>query len=324
MKSKIYCGNCLEIMKNFPDNYIDTIITDPPYGLKFIFSKLNRKKWNYQIPSVDIFAEMLRISKPGAQILCFAGTRTWHRMAINMEDAGWFVNDTLCWLYGQGFPKSVDISYIIDKNKGKFGEVKQKNKVSGELLKEGNKKKIIELYKPYSDQAKDWYGWGTALKPAWEPIILGSKGIEGNYDNNAINYGVCGLWIDGGRVKTESVNFGIIRTSNGRYPTNVLFDEDTVKLLNKRNSRFFYCAKTIRKKGEAKHPTRKPLELMKYLCNITKTPTGGIVLDPYAGSGTTALGCIETKRKYIMIEQDEQYYKEMKNRIKNFKIRKIL
>ena len=105
--SKLILGDCRKVMKRFEDNIVDTIITDPPYGLKFM-----GKKWDYDIPAVEVFEEMLRVAKPGAFLLCFGGTRTFHRITCNIEDAGWVIRDTMMWMYGQGFPKSSNISKI--------------------------------------------------------------------------------------------------------------------------------------------------------------------------------------------------------------------
>ena len=108
--NKIYEGDCIEIMKGMEENYVDTVITDPPYGLSFM-----GKKWDYDVPNINLWKEVLRVAKPGATLLCFAGTRTQHRMAVAIEDAGWILKDCIMWLYGSGFPKATDISKQLDK-----------------------------------------------------------------------------------------------------------------------------------------------------------------------------------------------------------------
>jgi DNA modification methylase len=311
IKNTILCNDCENLLKNFPSNCIDTIITDPPYALKF-----KNNKWDYSLPHINVFTELLRIIKPGGTMLIFGGTRTFHRLAVNIEDSGWYISDVMCWLYGQGFPKSVDISYMIDKNRNSLGSVVQKMKVGNPMEKNSGKKEI-KITGPNTDYAKLWYGWGTALKPAWEPIIVCNKHIEGNYDDNAIKHGVAGYWIDGARIQDNGFQSGIKRTNTGRWPSNLLFDEQSCQLIGNK-SRFFYCSKENKKDNFNNHPTVKPFDLIKYLCILTRTPTGGIVLDPYAGSGTTALACIETKRDFIVIEKENEYCDIIKKRINGF------
>ena len=310
-------GDMMEVLSKFPDNSIHTIITDPPYGLKF-----KNKKWDYQVPSVDQFKELLRIIKPGGMLLCFGGSRTFHRMAINIEDAGWYINDTIMWIHGQGFPKSVDISYMIDKRRKSEGDItafRTGNKIMGE-----GQKRQIYITEPNLDEAKKWYGWGTALKPAFEPIIIANKHIEGNYDDNAINQGVAGFHIDGVRIG-ENESFGIERTSKGRYPSNLIFDEDSSAFLDERFSkkellsRFYYCAKASNKeKGENNTcPTVKPLSLMDYLVKLTNMPNETITLDPFAGSGSTLIALRNNNRNFIGIEREKEYFDIIQERLKD-------
>lgn len=406
----IYQGDCLEVMKGFPDNSIDTILTDPPYGLGFMgkewdtfdrnqfgikgkegendlkvkknfdilprYNKGIKAGYNLQYFTYQWAKEALRVAKPGATLMCFGGTRTWHRIAVGIEEAGWEIFDTIMFLYGSGFPKSLNIGKAINKI--------QKN--------------------------SKWEGWGTSLKPAYEPIICARKPNEGSYANNALKWGVAGLNINEARIGTEKVNVhdapkgtfaggeqnrGSIknyRDHQGRFPANVILDEEAGRLLDEQSgvrpagnfpkrrgetvyfglskaenrnnfvgnigdsgsaSRFFYCAKASKaernrgceeleekigggmagtadktlKTGSGNernnrmknnHPTVKPLSLMKYLCILTKTPTetGGIILDPFAGSGTTGMACVEVGRPYILIEKEADYVKIAKARIK--------
>ena len=166
-------ADCLEAMKKLPDNFIDAVITDPPYGLSFM-----GKDWDYGVPGVAFWKEALRITKPGGHIVAFGGSRTYHRLTCAIEDAGWEIRDCLGWLYSSGFPKSMDISKAIDKKMG-------------------------------SEQAKKWKGWGTCLKPAFEPIVLARKPIEGTVAENVLKYGVGGINIDECRVSTtDNLNGG--------------------------------------------------------------------------------------------------------------------
>lgn len=151
-------GDCVDKLKDLSDNSIDSVVTDPPYGLKFM-----GKKWDYDVPNLKVWQECLRVLKPGGYLLSFAGTRTYHRMAVRIEDAGFEIRDMIAYVYGSGFPKSLNIG-----------------------------KKL-----------KDWEGWGTALKPALEPICVARKPFKGTVAQNVLKWGTGGINIDGSRVGTE-------------------------------------------------------------------------------------------------------------------------
>jgi hypothetical protein len=201
---KIINGDCLVEMRGIQSNSIDAIVTDPPYGLSFM-----GKHWDYDVPQVPVFKEMLRVLKPGGHLLCFGGSRTFHRIAVNIEDAGFDIRDTLMWLYGSGFPKSHNLK-------------------------------------------DDWKGWGTALKPAHEPIIMARKPLEGTVAANVLEYGTGAINIDGCRVETsDTLSFGSrelgdgvkygkckpttegIQNPAGRWPANVItsYPEDEYQLV---------------------------------------------------------------------------------------------
>jgi site-specific DNA-methyltransferase (adenine-specific) len=366
---------------------IDTIITDPPYGLSFM-----GKKWDYDVPSVDFWKVALVACKPGATALVFAGSRTYHRMACNMEDAGWILKDTIMWLYGSGFPKATDISKQLDKGherkvvsrektpykvdgKAKDG-ISLVGSVRGDFCKQQDEDgyRIKEITEPATPEAKLWNGWKShGLKPAYEPIIVAMKPNDGTYANNALKHGVSGLNIDGGRIEGDMgkdraegkprINTDKYGKANpvlnpqsplGRFPANIILDEEAGEMLDEQSgvlsaghapkkskanpfggnnetprteikykkggaSRFFYCAKASKKeRGQANsHPTVKPLALMEYLVKLTATPTGGVVLDPFMGSGTTGLACKNQGRDFIGIEMDEEYYRIAKARIES-------
>jgi site-specific DNA-methyltransferase (adenine-specific) len=183
-----------------PDNSVDSIVTDPPYGLSFM-----GKKWDYDVPSVEIWAECLRVLKPGGHLLAFAGTRTQHRMAVRIEDAGFEIRDMIAWVYGSGFPKSLDVSKAIDKAAGADREVVDTYSRlgrSGGIL--GKETEIIKnITTPSTEAARQWQGWGTALKPALEPITVARKPLIGTVAENVLEHGTGGLNIDGCRVGTE-------------------------------------------------------------------------------------------------------------------------
>lgn len=415
----------------------------------------------YQMWTYRWAKECLRVIKPGGILLSFGGTRTFHRLTCAIEDAGWEIRDCMMWLHGQGFPKSANISKQIDKAAGVEREVVgvkpgheefAGRKTKGHIdFKNGTdgfdrpwlhddiaREHYHEATAPATDEAKLFDGYGTALKPAWEPIILAMKPIDGTYAENALKHGVSGINVDGGRVGTDSVrtqersdakhkqsnSLGAAWSGDvddslhvGRFPANVIWshhpecvqvgmkkvkgsgwaesgskesenramsgpnyerepkpdafvDEDGLETVEdwkchpgcpsqqfpdskgqqgdlvghdserqspngcygkmgaavdhlKRDdsgsasrffqsfppdtSRMFYCAKAgASERGDYNnHPTLKPLRLMEYLCKLTKTPTGGVVLDPFLGSGTTALACVNTGRMFVGIEQDQ-------------------
>jgi DNA modification methylase len=310
-------SDCLEAMRNMESNTIDCILTDPPYGLKFMGNK-----WDYQIPSIDVCKEALRVCKPGSMMLAFGGTRTYHRLTCGIEDAGWEVRDCLMFMYGTGFPKSHN----------KFG---------------------LE-------------GYGTALKPAYEPILMCMKPLDGTYAQNAEKWGLGGINIDACRISTDDdlsrmksggneyiyaggwKKINLPNPIGGRWPANVLFDEEAAAALDfqsgvsksptgfsKRKasenncmsggntertcsngyndsgyaSRFFYCAKASkRERGEDNnHPTVKPIKVLEYLLTLIKPPGDAVVLDPFMGSGSTLIAAKNLGIRAIGIEISKEY-----------------
>lgn len=216
MTIKLYTGDCLDIMPQLDADSIDTIITDPPYGLSFM-----GKDWDHGVPGVPFWKAALRVAKPGAIMLAFGGTRTFHRLTCAIEDAGWIIRDCVMWVYGSGFPKSANISKMIDKAAG-AERVVVGNKLSlpgyhlsghdagGETFGHGlssstpeTRAKSANITAPATPEAQTWHGYGTALKPAWEPIIVAMKPLDGSFANNALTHGVAGLWVDGGRIPTS-------------------------------------------------------------------------------------------------------------------------
>ena len=263
--NQIICGKCEAVLQGFPDNSIDTIITDPPYGLSFM-----GKKWDYNVPSVEIWQECLRVLKPGGTLLCFAGSRTQHRMACNVEDAGFILKDCIMWLYGSGFPKATDISKQIDKFKRRdrevIGQEKQKGNIGYENEDYQFKPNIRHITAPATPEATLWNGWKShGLKPAYEPILVAIKPNEGSYANNALKWGVSGLNINGARIEPQSekdlkeirserpsktsnkneysLNHGGLEgmdRSNrqevtGRFPANIILDEESARLLDEQS-----------------------------------------------------------------------------------------
>ncbi len=203
----LHLGNCLDSLKGVPDNSVDSIVTDPPYGISFM-----SKKWDYDVPSVEIWKECLRVLKPGGFLLSFSSTRTYHRMTTNIEDAGFEIRECVSWVYASGFPKSHNISASIDKmyghpNRGRAiptassyqaCDVDQDNKLTSNP---------VGPYEPKTDEAKQWQGWGTALKPSQEFIAMARKPLDGTVANNVLTWGTGGINIDAARVPMSDEDY---------------------------------------------------------------------------------------------------------------------
>ena len=214
---KILVGDCKEQMAKMPDNSVDSIVTDPPYGLEFM-----GKEWDKGVPPIDYWQEALRILKPGGHLLSFGGSRTYHRMACAIEDAGFEIRDQIMWVYGSGFPKSLDVSKAIDKAAGAKREVVGKTaRCVGPSQDEGYQGTSTfrggtnDLTAPATPEAKQWEGWGTALKPAHEPIVVARKPFDGTVANNVLAHGTGAMNIDGCRVTNNGEQFGKLPNRGG-------------------------------------------------------------------------------------------------------------
>ena len=343
--NKIYIGDCLATMKTWRGNSVDAVVTDPPYELGFM-----GKKWDSSgvAFSPATWSEVLRVMKPGAYLLAFSGTRTYHRMVCAIEDAGFEIRDQIQWIYGSGFPKSLDVSKAIDKANGDKRPVvkeikgaKPGNHGGSGSYGHGTDRSVSSAA---SAASAAWEGWGTALKPANEPICLARKPLEGTVAANVLKWGTGALNIDASRIasdedyaakcasvvgldskRTERVfgDFGSLREDSaheaGRWPANVILDQYAAGLLDAQEpgaSRFFYVAKpdvaeresgmnTVKMRGN-NHPTVKPVDLMACLIRLV-TPPGGVVLDPFLGSGTTAIAASRLLYQWIGCEMDAEY-----------------
>lgn len=404
MNATIHHGDCLEIMATLPDASVDAIVTDPPYGLAFM-----GKRWDHGVPGVEFWANALRVAKPGAHLLAFGGTRTYHRIACAIEEAGWEIRDCVMWVYGSGFPKSHDVSKAIDKAAGARREsipvgspVKRMipgadQNATGSCIKNNGREFQPNISEPATEEARRWNGFGTALKPAWEPIIVARKPLCGTVAENVLKHGTGGINVDGCRVAfhgeadkaaaAASASQRLCQDQNknrtaygkfndgpaslqpyldgidkGRWPANVIHDgsdevvglfpqttsgsislhhtRSTSKTKNDygaRAARFFYCAKASKadrdegvagvagvgalrdggRKSEPRrnhHPTVKPTALMRYLCRLV-TPPGGVVLDPFTGSGSTGKAAILEGFQFIGIERETEYCEIARARI---------
>ena len=297
MRNSILHGDSAEVLKAFDPEAIDATVTDPPYGLgtrqptaediaSYLHdgSKLDHggdfmgKDWD--IPSVPLWREVYRVMKPGGILMAFAGTRTLDLMAAGIEAAGFKYAGCLAWTYGQGFPKSLNIGKAIDKMKGATREVlgtreggfgNKPEDVTFSLgdwtPTGGNDISQVPITAP---EAAKWEGWGTALKPAWEPVLVFSKGPT--------------TW---------------------RMPM----------------VPFLYNAKASRQENtvdghvENNHPTKKPVDVMKWLARLTEVPREGLILDPFLGSGTTAAACADLRIGYVGIERDDHFFKIAQERV---------
>jgi DNA modification methylase len=358
-------GDCLAAMKNMPNDSIDAVVTDPPYELGFM-----GKSWDASGIAFcpDTWREVLRIMKPGAHLAAFGAPKNYHRLACAIEDAGFEIRDSLMWVFGTGFPKSHNISKSIDRAAGAEREVigvkvrgdVQKAKLSGSTYtaadaNKGNEKifgyGVEDITIPATDETKQWDGWGTALKPAYEPIVLARKPLsEKTVAANVLCWGTGALNIDATRIETadnlnggayvkdggrQSLNgderqgaaLGMFQAGKtaetaysqptGRWPANLCHDgsQQVLDLFPKDAGRFFYSAKASKTdRAGSKHPTVKPVSLMQWLVRMV-TPPNGTVLDPFAGSGTTGAAARADRFDVILIEREAEYIADIKRRL---------
>ena len=199
----VLVGDCREVMRTMADNSVDSIVTDPPYELGFM-----GKSWDSTGVAYDVtvWQECIRVLKPGGHLLAFGGSRTYHRLAVAIEDAGFQIRDQIMWVYGSGFPKSLNISKAIDKSAGaerKILSTYETHDIRKAGLMDRKGSMTVEVTAPATAEAKQWEGWGTALKPAHEPIVMARKPLDGTVANNVLTHGVGGINIDGCRVPSD-------------------------------------------------------------------------------------------------------------------------
>ena len=349
---------------------VDAVVTDPPYHLTSIVERFGKdgsapaqfgtdgafkrastgfmgKEWDGGDIAFDpmTWSLCLGLLKPGGHLIAFSASRNYHRMAVAIEDAGFEIRDQIMWIYGSGFPKSHNIGKQVDKIQGNEREVVGKGKPMSSLgvLHDDSWESDSNYNETKGDT--EWEGWGTALKPAHEPIVLARKPIsEKSIADNVLEWRTGAINIDGCRIESEDVSVDrkkVVRKSRsgdgvwtnensgmkaegsefadadprGRFPSNLIhngIDTDW--------ARYFYCpkvSKTERNNSALQntHPTVKPIELMKYLCRLV-TPKGGTVLDPFMGSGSTGMAAKDEGFDFIGIEKEREYYEIAEARIK--------
>jgi len=405
----LHHGDSREVLRGLADNSVDSVVTDPPYALVSIGKRFGAdgaapakagKTGAYQRASAgfmgqkwdtgetafdpDFWREVRRVLKPGGHVVAFSGTRTYHRLACAIEDAGFEIRDCIAWLYGTGFPKSHDVSKAIDKAAGAEREVISSRRAhdirGGNLMEASQGLQVgsysIDITAPPTDDAKLWQGWGTALKPAIEPIVLARKPLsEGTVAANVLRWGTGAINLDGCRVKASGrpmiesrseASQGVFgdglngsraagTPDQGRWPANVVHDgsaevlaafpdaagqlrpvtgaeraKRTVNVLGDFSgsrhgaeprgdagsaARFFYSAKAdADDRIGSKHPTVKPVDLMQWLCRLV-TPPGGVVLEPFAGSGSTGEAAWREGFRAVLVEREAQYCEDIARRM---------
>ena len=369
---RVICGECVEVMKTFDDNSIDAIVCDPPYGIDFM-----AKKWDSSIPKDEWAIECLRILKPGGHLIAFAATRTFHRLGMVVEQAGFEIRDTINWLYFSGFPKSTNVPLLIDKSAGHENRGKAIPTASSYQASDNEKENKLTSnpvgpYKPKTKDAKRFDGYGTALKPAFEPAILARKPLsQKNIAENVLKWGTGGLNIDGSRFgygdpcwvgpqekhKGYPNGTGGNTWSIGKPPDGTRVNPYFLNDIGRWPANIYQCPKASRsereegcdelptktgfetvnrKEGSAGvnnpragagrtaaevkniHPTVKPIKLMRWLCRLVMPPTeNAVLLDTFAGSGSTLVAAELEGFASIGIEMNPEYCDIIVSRVKN-------
>lgn len=342
----LHAGDCLDVLRGLADASIDSVVTDPPYALVSIVKRFGKagakptkdgdvytrasagfmgKNWDTgeRAFAVEFWADVLRVLKPGGHVVAFSGARTYHRLAVAIEDAGFEIRDQVMWLYGSGFPKSHDVSKGIDKRRGARREPIGKSVYQSKRPRNARSPsgcfgdgvrgpKTTLITAPATAFSRAWHGWGTALKPAHEPIVLARKPLDGSVVETVLRHGTGAINVDGCRIGGGGA---------ARWPANVAHDgSDDVRPCFPDDgagsaARFFYSAKADSyDRVGSKHPTVKPVDLMQWLCRLV-TPPGGVILDPFAGTGTTGEAAWREGFSAVLIEREEEYRADIARRM---------
>ena len=343
---KLYHGDCLEELKKIPDNSVDSIVTDPPYGLsntkpQQVADVLKAwvtgdpaavpakkggfmgKDWDSFVPPPAVWEECMRVLKPGGHMAVFAGARTQDLMGLSIRLAGFEIRDGLSWIYTSGFPGgSMDLSKSFDRAAGELATESKGFTVAGyghndKLLTTAPSRGYIPP-EPVTEDAKKWKGWQTLLKPAHEPIVLARKPMVGTLVQNVKRYGTGAMNIDSTRVED-------------RWPSNIILDDNAAEEFKGQTGEdaetFFHVFRHSKKASKKErpaieredgtkiqHPTVKPVALMEWLVTLV-TPPNGVVLDPFAGSGTTLQAALNEGFDPIGVEQDVDYIQLINKRL---------
>lgn len=395
-------GDCRAVFATLAPSTFGAIVTDPPYHLTPSGSKpagrggkrsgFMGKKWDGGGVAFDpaTWAAALELVKPGAALVAFGGPRTFHRLFVALEDGGFALVDCLAWMFGTGFPKSLNVGRMIDDAAGADRPVVGPDRWAANHPRPRNQNPTAsgggayghdpgtatrEQTAPVTPDAKLFDGYGTGLKPAWEPIALARRANDGTFAHNAVVHGVAGFNINGTRIGNETrvvlgpregppskSSYGgglagsrsvVGETDVGRWPTNLILDDTAAAMLDVQGddaglrrsdyaraatvgsmfggpstgggypgetgglSRFFYCPKaTQAERGRGNtHPTVKPLALMRWLLRLVGPPTPAPILDPFAGSGSTAVACILERRPCVLIDADPDSFAIARRRI---------
>lgn len=312
----LHQGDCRDIMRTYPDQHFDAVITDPPYGISFA-----GEKWDTATPhgfqswAQSWGEEALRVIKPGGYLLAFSAPRTYHRLTCGLEDAGFEVRDAMAWIRADGKPAGMDLSSAFDRDAGVLDQ--REGRDVREWADEGtathmSSYKLYATGKPITDEAKTWEGWGLGLKPAWEPIIVARRPLDGTLVNNVRAHGTGAMNI---RAGMDAVG--------GSYPPNLLMGEEALAAAVEQGAPdhvwpvFRYQPKAPKRErpiaGEVQHVTVKPLELMRYLIRLVVRP-GSLILEPFAGSGTTLQAAAMENTRAVGCELDDRYIPLIKAR----------
>ena len=343
---RIVHGDSEEALAQMDPESVHAVVTDPDYAIDVPGGEAWIGSGTAYRP--EFWAAVHRVLVPGGHLLAFGAPRTWHRLAVAIEDGGFEIRDSFAWLYGSGFPKSHDVSKAIDKTLGVEREItgQHGNSAPAQVWRENGAGDVARPPQerrdaPATAEAQKWDGWGTGLKPAHEPVVVARKPPVGTVAKNVLEYGTGALNLQASRIGADPIKIRNYiglgpfdkagdaarmpeKTVHGRWPTNVLLDESQAEVLDAQTpksggaSKFFYTAKAFGAERSTvdgvTHPTNKPVELMKYLVRLV-TPPGGVVLDPFAGSGTTAEACVIEGFDCVVMEREAKYLPLIQHRI---------
>ncbi len=310
---RIYNASCYSL-PDLENESVDTVITDPPYGIGF-----QSHAWDKALPDRQIWEDCHRVLKPGGFALVFSAVRSMHRVMVDLEDSGFRIKDVLFWSFLNGMPKSRDVGLDIDKalgveseKTGTYNYVQGYKKGGAENYYAADKK---YKYEPSSKEGKYFQGWGMGIKPCYEPIIMVQKPMEQGMSvaENMLKYGTGALNLEDTRIPYApgEGKVGHNPHPKGRVTGNMLRTEPYEDGYDK-----FFLIPKVRQHAEDYnfHPTKKPTDLMQHLIRLV-THVDSVVVDPFMGSGSTALGCMYSGRNFVGYEMDESYFKIAKRRM---------